>query len=37
MGAVSSIAGPLFIQDGRIDTLIDVGKITASPPAASAP
>lgn len=34
-GPRSSIPGPLFMPDSRIDSRIDLGKISASPPAGS--
>lgn len=32
-GVRSSIAGPLYMHDSRVDSQVDVGKTTASPPA----
>lgn len=34
-GPRPSIAGPLYLQDSRIDSEVDIGNVTASPPAAS--
>lgn len=36
MGAKPVVRGPLFIRDSRIDTQVDLGKITASAPAKNA-
>ena len=35
MGPQTSIAGPMFMDDGRVDSQVDIGAITASPPAAA--
>lgn len=34
IGAGPMMAGPMFMDDGRIDSRVDLGEITASPPAA---
>lgn len=36
VGPQSSSAGPLFMADARIDSQVELGAVTASPPAASA-
>lgn len=33
-GPRTVIAGPLYLQDARVDSQVDIGKISASPPAA---